>query len=502
MNKRVMAACVLFLIGVVVWVPSSDVIKLIVLGDEVVLGRYSRGHFGSAFLLTLMTWIAAVITLALRRKPLSEVMFALVMVYLSTGVSAFLLVVGSGLVTKPRYIEKTVDVVDVAAGIALKGTVRNRSPHERVEVLQEDKPEQARSYPDAPPGYPAFPVTLTTDSRGFRNPDELTQADTVVVGDSFVAGSHVSDEQAWVSLLRQRIGHTVYNLGVSGSDLTVYLNNFVTVGRALKPSTVVVMVYEGNDLRDVPALAVATPAPTTGAGQASAAAAESSKPELDLDIAYLTKASPVTKGLKRLSAEVLSQIGRDWPVPDWQQRMGWMPLAVDSPAGKHHYSFEPKRLMYLTQSADAFRASEDWRNVTAVLDKFVTLAQRDGFQLVVAYAPSAPHVVLPLAQQQIPAEQLLTFARYKDKTATGDAEAYKQRVFAGLDMQEQTLMNWCNENRVTCVSLTAPLRQAAAAGEQVYFTYDQHWTPKGNAVVADVMQAALQSLPSSASSSP
>ena len=102
MNKRVMAACVLFLIGVVVWVPSSDVIKLIVLGDEVVLGRYSRGHFGSAFLLTLMTWIAAVITLALRRKPLSEVMFALVMVYLSTGVSAFLLVVGSGLVTKPR----------------------------------------------------------------------------------------------------------------------------------------------------------------------------------------------------------------------------------------------------------------------------------------------------------------------------------------------------------------------------------------------------------------
>lgn len=497
MNKRVWVAGLLFLVGLAVWVPSSDVVKLIVQGDEVLLGRYSRGHFGTAFILTLMTWAAAGITLALRRKPLAELLFALVMVYISTGVSAFLLVVGSGLVSKPRYIETKVDVVDADAGIAVQGTVRHRPPSERYELIQHDEPEQARSYPNAPAGYPPFPVVLTTDARGFRNPDALPQYDTVVVGDSFVAGSHVSDEQAWVALWRQHTGRTVYNLGVSGSDLTVYLNNFVTVGRALKPSTVVVMLYEGNDLRDVPALPEA-PAAKPESTQTDSTKTEPAPAEptraLDLDIAYLAKASPVTKGLKRLSAEVLSQVGRDWPVPDWQAKMGWMPLAVETPAGGHHYySFEPKRLVYLSQDEAAFRGSADWHNAKAVLDKFATLAQHDGFRLVVAYAPSTPHVVLPLAQDRIPADQLFRFARYKSKAAEPDAEAYKQRLFAGLDMQENTVMAWCHDTGVTCVSLTAPLRQAAAAGEQVYFTYDQHWTPKGNAVVAGVMQAALPS---------
>ncbi len=479
-NRRHLLSLLLFVSSLLAWLPGSHVTKLIIENDPVILGRYSSGHFGALLLLTLVLLTAAAVMFFTRRKPVAETVFALLMVYLSTGLSAFVLVVGSGLVNKPRFIEQPVSGVDPDTGIVLSGTVRHWIPNQRHELLQEDKPEQLRSYPDAPAGYPAFPLVLTSDAHGFRNPEQREQYDIVAVGDSFVAGSHVSDEHAWVDLLRQRTGQSIYNLGVSGTDPLVYLNNFVTVGRKLKPETVLLMLYEGNDFRDAP------PVPKAAAGMKRAAIKDPT-----LSIGFLTKASPVTQGLRRLTEDVLAQVGADAPVPGYADTVGFMPLRIATPAGVQAYSFEPKRLLYLGDSEQAFAASSDWQNVRDVLEQFVMLSQRDGFRLVIAYAPSAPHVVLPLAAGQIPAQQLLNFARMQGKGLPDDADTYKQQVLARLDSQENVWMAWCRERGVECVSTTRPLREAAAGGRQVYFTYDQHWTPDGNAVVAGVLAGYL-----------
>lgn len=481
MNKRVILAMVLLVVSLLAWLPASPVIKLIIENEPVVLGRYSAGHFGSLLLLTLLLWTAAGVIFFTRTKSLVETVFALLMVYVSAGLSGFVLVIGSGLVNKPRFIEQPISGVDADTGIVLAGTVRHWIPGQRHELLQVDRPEQLRSYPDAPAGYPAFPVVLTSDARGFRNRDQLDHYDTVAVGDSFVAGSHVSDEQVWVELLRQRTGNSIYNLGVSGTDPLVYLNNFVTVGRKLQPKTVLVMLYEGNDFRDAP------PVPKAVANPVSAAPVG----DPTLSVAFLTKASPVTQGLRRLSNEVLAKIGATQAVPDYAETVGFMPVRVDTPVGRHAYSFEPKRLLYLGDSEQDFATSSDWRNVRDVLEQFVMLSKKDSFRLVLVYAPSTPHVVLPLATHNIPAGQLLNFARFKDKNLQLDADTYKQQVLARLDSQENVWMQWCRETGVECVSTTLALREAAAAGRQVYFSYDQHWTPDGNAVVADVLTTYL-----------
>lgn len=495
LRSRHLTALLLFLAGLAIWIPSSDVVELIVENSEVLLGRYSRSRFGALFLGTTLLWIAAGMTWALRRKPLGELLLGLVMVYLSTGASAFVLVIGSSFLSKPRYIEEKVSVTDPTTGLALSGIVRHRPPNERYELIQRDVPEQLRSYPDAPPGYPEFPLVLTTDEKGFRNPQPRERHDIVAVGDSFVAGSHVSDEQAWTSLLQQATGQAIYNLGVSGSDLLVYLNNFIALGRQHQPSTVLLMIYEGNDFREVPALPVArdTAAAASDEQRVSQDDAPAEKAR-ELDIAALAKSSPVTKGLKRLSDEVLSAVGRDWPVPGYREAMGWMPLAISGPAGTRHYSFEPKRLAYLNNDPASFAASEDWQNVTAILGAFARLAQQDGFRLVVVYAPSAPHVVLPLAADRIPADQLQRFVRYKDKQASGDPETFKSQLLARLDTQENAVRAWCTDHGIAFISTTAALREAASAGQQVYFTYDQHWTPEGNAIVARLLQHHLPAL--------
>jgi hypothetical protein len=498
MQKRVVVAIVLFTVSLMIWIPSSDLVKLIVNNDEIVFGRYSRGHFGALFIVTLLLWIAAGIAIALRRKPMAECVFAVLMVYLSTGLSVFVLVIGSAFINKPRYVEEQVKTVDAEAGITLTNVVRHRPPNERYDLVQRDEPDALRSYPNAPKGYPEFPLVLTTDSRGFRNQTSLDTYDIVAVGDSFVAGSHVSDDQAWAAILQKKLGQSLYNLAVSGSDLMVYLNNFVSLGRPLKPKAVLLMIYEGNDFRAVRPLPKAVsenPASDTSTADNSDEATEQSEPTESkklLDIAYLAKASPVTKGLKRLSAEVFSAVGKEWPVPEYTVQMGWMPLAVPTTTGVQYYSFPPKRLTYLDYSPEEFVRSTDWHNARAILDTFAALSQKDHFRLVVVYAPSAPHVVMPLAQDHIPADQLFQFVRYSNKKLKGDPETYKQQVLGRLDTQENTVMAWCAEKQVDCVSPTAALRKAAAQGQQVYYVYDQHWTPEGNAVVADVLQTFFQ----------
>ncbi|MEZ5436164.1 MAG: hypothetical protein R3E67_06425 [Pseudomonadales bacterium] len=78
-----------------IWLPASPVIKLIIENDPVILGRYSAGHFGALLLLTVILWIAAAVLFSTRNKGKGETLFALVMVYLSAGLSGFVLVIGS-----------------------------------------------------------------------------------------------------------------------------------------------------------------------------------------------------------------------------------------------------------------------------------------------------------------------------------------------------------------------------------------------------------------------
>ena len=486
MNKRSISAWVVLVISILIWLPASPVIKLIIENDPVILSRYSAGHFGALLLLTVILWIAAAVLFSTRNKAKGETVFALVMVYLSAGLSGFVLVVGSGMVNKPRFIEQPIHGVDADTGIMLSGIVRHRPPSERFDLVQKDVPEQVRSYPNAPAGYPEFSLVLTSDSRGFRNADRLEQYDVVAVGDSFVAGSHVSDGQEWVDLLRKSTEKTIYNIGVSGTDPLTYLNNFITVGRALKPKTVLLMLYEGNDFRDAPPL----PTPTGAAPPASAETRSES-------IGFYAKASPVTKGLRRLAEEVLAQVGSQRPVSGYAEKVGFMPLRLNGNGKQVAYSFEPKRLHYLVDDSEQqFANSSDWKNVSDVLEKFLLLSQKDGFRLVMVYAPSTPHVILPLMENEIPAEQLRNFMEIKKKkTDAMDAEAFKQQVFSRLDANENTWMAWCKARGVACVSTTAALRQAAANGQQVYYTYDQHWTPEGNAVTAAVVNAFLRQNP-------
>ncbi len=105
MQGRHWAGCGLLLVAGMAWIPGSDVIELIVRQREVLLGRYSQGHFGSLLLLTPLLVLQGILLLV-PMKSRADRIFASIMIPVSAGLALFLVLVVTGWMNQPRYIEK------------------------------------------------------------------------------------------------------------------------------------------------------------------------------------------------------------------------------------------------------------------------------------------------------------------------------------------------------------------------------------------------------------
>jgi hypothetical protein len=336
-------------------------------------------------------------------------------------------------------------------------------------VVREDVPAPGRSYPRRAAGQPSRPVLLTTDDRGLRNAPRSGRYDVVVAGDSFTEGSMVSDDETWWSLLARASGRRIYNTAVSGLSIREYLNNWIAFGLDSGARTLVVLLYEGNDWK-----------PLNG------------PPPQRADVFdFALGDSPLRAQTERALIELLTPIGADWPPPP-SPGLDWMPVVLEAGGATQAYAFEPKHLMRLDWEPAAFEAAPEWTTNEAELRELVAIARERGVRVVIAYAPSKPHVLLPLVRDRVSAEQLHAFASFRDRGGPlPDPAALRDRLFAHLDTQEQVLGRWCAAQGIEFVALTAPLREAMAAGIPVYFTYDPHWTEQGHAVVASYLAQRL-----------
>ena len=92
--------------------------------------------------------------------------------------------------------------------------------------------------------------TFSTDGRGFRNAIDLTRADIALVGDSYIEGAYVSDEETAAVRLQEQLGQPVANLGVSGYGSLQELKVLEKYAVPLGPKMVAWFFFEGNDLDD------------------------------------------------------------------------------------------------------------------------------------------------------------------------------------------------------------------------------------------------------------
>lgn len=479
---RRIVALIIFGLSLWMWTRHSDVIRLIVLQRPVLFGRYSQGHFGTLLILTPILW--AIAAAFASRRPLRQALGNSLISIVTTIIAIVAITyVAHFFRGEARYVETKLDDTQ-AQNMQLAGAVRHRPPNQVYELTYVDKPEQARSYPNPPAGYPDIPLRLSTDANGFRNTSLLPTYDMIAVGDSFVAGSNVSDDQTWSALLAKSTGQTIYNLGVGGSGPPTYMSNFVYLGLKMKPRVALFMIYEGNDFKeDVVLLGTA--------GKPAQAPELSISERVAKHFSQAFDSSPVTRGLERLSHDLFEKLGSTRPVPKYAEKLGFMPIAVRHGETTHHYSFDPKRAIYLNYSAPEFTQSPEWKATAKILEQIIALSHEHNIKPVFVYAPSTPHVVLPLVKETIPAAQLHYFISRKQKRVP-PAEELKAQIYANLDSEQNVVLDFCHAQNVDCVALTDALQRETANGVQTYFSYDQHWTPDGQRIAAQTIETFLR----------
>jgi hypothetical protein len=448
---------IVIVVNAVAWVIPDNVVNLVAKDEQTILGRYARGHFALNLTILVISLIGLYIDQARTRQTYKRRWFQVIAILIGL---MPLVLIGDYLLRRTQF---TTYVLDPMA-------YRRPSNAHWTETMV-DLPEAVFSYPNAPEGFPRILCTMTTDARGFRNRAALDHADVLTIGDSFVEGSHVSDEHPWPVKFADLSGLSVYSLGMSGYSPVRSLAALKQYGATLKPSVVICLLYEGNDFRSTK-----TAQQDTGYGLGK------------LLVVYF-KQSPIVKALDQV---ILSAFGRFGSLDHVKgsEVLSWLPLRVpDRPDGKY-YAFAPKQISDAFKTEEIFENNREWNAVASILQEMKETCDRDGIRLVIAYAPSKAYVVLPLAIDRLPAEKVWDFTRLGAKNLPVDSRTFMSNLTRLLGTRETVVRKWCEQRSIPFISLVDALRQAAAEGKQVYFTYDQHWTPLGHEVVARVIADA------------
>ena len=283
-----------------------------------------------------------------------------------------------------------------------------------------------------------YPYDVRTDRDGFRNDQDLDQADIVVIGDSYIEGILVPQDQTMPIELGKILGQSSLNLGqiwYGPQQEEVVLRRYAL---PRQPKVVVWCYFEGNDLKDMNRYA------------ANHAQWDVMAPKL-----HSFKARSLTRNL---ALRLLSLEG-----PQKHRPLGERNVAL-LPEGQRMYFFY--RNDVLSEQEKKFLPEFE-----SILTRVWNACREQQVQLVFAYVPIKVRVYDSLVKY--PPESVFQGAF---------------RIDAVDEMRERVRLI---SSAITFVDLTPALIEASKK-ELTYYLDDTHWTPAGHRAAAEAVAKALQ----------
>jgi len=455
------------------WLVPSRTGWLVSQGNPVLLGRYSVERM--ALLVVLAPASLAIIWLLTSttenfRPRLGKLSLTLIALLLLLPVADLVL----RRVLQPRY-----EITD---------QIYRRPPNQKFRLIINDRPEATMAPATMRPGYPPFACTLSTDARGFRNRDQRARYDVVCLGDSFVEGANVSDNDTWPVLVSGLTGLSVYNLGVSGAYPVQYYHNLLAIGIPLQPRYLICMIYEGNDFRRITSGEQATLSEDWRTLQDAAALPRSPWPRR---WHRFMRTSPLCAGGRRLLVAAFGGIGSG-PSPA-TPGLGWHPFGWPPGEATRYYAPQQEWFFPLLTPREDFVAGENWSSVALALTRIHEVCLAHDIRMVVVFAPSIANVLLPAIVANVPPEEIHAFLKL-ERNGLPEVDELYPRLLAGADLIENVVADFCAVRNIEFIRIKSALRAATDRGRQCYFTYDQHWTPIGHQVAAAIVAERLQQL--------
>jgi len=303
------------------------------------------------------------------------------------------------------------------------------------------------------PGYSgalAFPnasIPLRVNSLGMRGPEPEAQVDPprwLALGDSFVMGLQVREDETLSARLGQSMGHTVLNGGVFGNDSWDALARHQLISSKVELQGTILVIFTGNDITD------------NQRGQKRWL--PSPPPPLQPTLVVLPLRARVRGWLSQRSL-LLAQL-----------RFLRLRLAPRSEvADIIEAQTEPLRMFTQQGAPDLERTLQETRRAVNILAE---RCETDGQSLVVALAP-------PL--YAVDADRFASTLSY-----FGMADASPDP-----DAPQRALLRMLGDDGVAACDLTPALRSAQQRGDEPYLYFDTHWSAAGHAVAAEALASCM-----------
>jgi len=293
-------------------------------------------------------------------------------------------------------------------------------------------------------------VTFRTDHEGFRNAHDLRSADLIFLGDSYTEAGNVPEEETFVRRVGELLGQRVRNLGRAAYAPPHERVVLEVHGLPCQPRAVVWQIAEVNDLIE------------SDHFRRWEEAGRPSWPDVDTSLpprrAYWQRRSP----LCRLYRSVRGP--RRWPLSGRFREVG---------GRVHEVRFDP----WLPGPPQLPLGNPGMAPLANSLRDGAARLREAGIPLVV--------VLIPMKIRAM--GYAVTFDQPLPRMDMGSG---------GWDLrEEETLARrleiLCHEQGVPFLDMLPAFREAASAGQLVYYPMDTHLTPAGHALVADRMAAAL-----------
>lgn len=335
------------------------------------------------------------------------------------------------------------------------------------------------------------------DRRGFRNAEALDEAAIVAIGDSQTEGNNATAAEAWPQVLAQLAATTTYQVAVPGWGPAQY-RYILDQTLELKPSTVVVGLYLGNDLLDTVNRVY---------GGETNAWARWRRPDFTLDgsndsgevrmmlesgydrgslkLAWLKarwwvrRHSRLYELLGNGTRSIREAIGISKTTSEKIE--GVSQWADEHPETAFSYDREPIRTLlspaYRRAAVDLTQpnAAEGWRLTQEALTEMASLLAERHVRLLVAIIPTKE----------------LVYGRYSGQlgeTLSPEMDQY----LAAEETLHGAVIDFCRSRQLSCIATIDELVASLARGEAAYgVTLDGHPKALGYRAIAEAINRAL-----------
>lgn len=314
--------------------------------------------------------------------------------------------------------------------------------------------------------------TVTMDENGFCNAPELytrqPNFDIVAIGDSFTWCTTVHPQDTWVAQLANTANTSAYNLGKPAIGPYEYLQLLKRFGLEKSPKTVVMSLYEGNDLRD--ALKYAS-------YRQSGTAEKQTLKEARAEERLFGPLSQYSYALNLLKSVLISNEPTDTATIEGyseEDENFRYTLAFDS--GSVPFNLENGDLDEVVHAKLLHDKKVDLNVFSEALSQFAQLAKSEGFKPILMYTPSAYTAYANVVSFQQP-------------ELNDIMPAYSQQ-------QRDFFRQQAAQLGVEFIDLT-PHFQAAAPNyttpeKLLYYQTNRHLTKYGHELVADVLNDVIE----------